>query len=81
MEILKWVWRVAFLITAVIVLWPMVYMQYAFSTMGNYGSPSMIDTGYSMINMLSLLSTPLLIWIPVEVFFNTCSQIRSHLTN
>jgi hypothetical protein len=72
MEILKFVWRFLFLITACIYLYPMVYMQYAFSMMSDpiMGSSDTFDTLFSLLNMVSLVTAPLLVYIPVEVFFH-----------
>lgn len=67
MEILKWVWRACFLLTAGIYVWPMLYMQFAFSAAGYDGNPFSI---YSIANLISLVTTPLLVYIPVEVFFH-----------
>lgn len=62
MEILKWVWRASFLLTAGLYVSPMLYMQYAFSA-GDLSA-------YAIADLLSLITTPLLIYIPVEVFFH-----------
>jgi hypothetical protein len=68
MDLLKLVWRVVFLVTAGLYLAPMVYMQYVYSPPISY-SPDGVNF-YSALNMFSLLTTPLLIYIPVEVFFH-----------
>jgi hypothetical protein len=72
MEILKFIWRVLFLLTAVIYLYPLVYMQYAFSMMSDpiMGSSETSDILFSLLNMVSLVTAPLLVYIPVEVFFH-----------
>jgi len=72
MEILKFIWRVLFLITAFIYLYPLVYMQYALTMMSDpiMGSPDTFDILFSLLNMVSLVTAPLLVYIPVEVFFH-----------
>ncbi len=67
MDLLKWVWRALFLVAAVLYLSPMVYMQYTYSALSSYDYGTSF---YSVLNMLSLLTAPLLIYIPVEVFFH-----------
>lgn len=64
MDLLKLVWRVLFLVAVVVYLTPMIYMQFAFS----FGMDG--NDFWSFLNMLSLVTTPLLIYIPVEVFFH-----------
>ena len=74
MEILKWVWRACFLLTACVFVWPMLYMQFAFSVMaGQDFSP------FAITNLVSLVTTPLLIYIPVEVFFHHHKQTVARL--
>ena len=64
MDLLKGLWRVLFLVAVVVYLTPIIYMQAGFS----FG---MDGNGFwSFLNMLSLVTTPLLIYIPVEVFFH-----------
>ena len=65
MDILKWVWRVVFLVAAIMWLAPLGYMQYAFSASSMDGL-----SAWSLLSMLHMFSMPLLIWIPVEVFFS-----------
>lgn len=67
MEILKWVWRACFLLTACVFVWPMLYMQFAISVMA-YGESGF--SPFAITNLVSLVTTPLLIYIPVEVFFH-----------
>ena len=65
MDLLKLVWRVAFLLLAALYIWPMLYMQVAFS-----GLDGLFSDFYSLANTASLVTSPLLIYIPVEVFFH-----------
>ena len=66
MDLLKWLWRVLFLVTVVVYLTPLVWMQFTVSYAYGVG----VSDFWSFLNMLSLVTTPLLIYIPVEVFFH-----------
>lgn len=66
MDLLKWLWRVLFLVAVVVYLTPLVWMQFSPSSAYGVG----VSDFWSFLNMLSLVTTPLLIYIPVEVFFH-----------